>query len=158
MRHKSEEFYKKRCKNCFISSNSSDLCFSWSLLKFETTKVMLCWFTGHILGLLLIWGKKFKRSPRGLVGISALAGFNKGFMGFGPVIVSGQVVWNHEVRPSVSIGDIAEIPVCIVGLLSFILLGGLFFMEIYLIVTIPAAIASIIGPFITAKLGCFLWC
>lgn len=107
------------------------------------------------LGLLLIVGKKFKRSARGLVGISALAGFNKGFMGggFGPVIVSGQIVVNHEVRPAVSIGAIAEIPVCLVGLLSFLLLGGISFMDIYLLVTIPAAIASIIGPLITVRLG-----
>ncbi len=73
--------------------------------------------------------------------------------GFGPVIVSGQIVLNHDVRPSVSIGDIAEIPVCIVGLLVFAVLGKLSFLPIYIMVTVPAFIASIIGPHITMKIG-----
>lgn len=107
------------------------------------------------LGLLLIIGKKFKSSARGLVGISILAGFNKGFTGggFGPVIVSGQIVLNHKVRSTVSIGTIAELPVCIAGILSFLVLGGICFIDVYLIVTIPASIASIVGPLITVKLG-----
>ena len=53
--------------------------------------------------------------------------------GFGPVVVSGQIALNHDVRPSVSIGDIAEIPVCIAGLLAFALIDNLSFLPIYLI-------------------------
>ena len=108
-----------------------------------------------ILGLLLLLGIKLRKTSKRLLFISSIAGFNKGFMGggFGPVVVSGQIVLNHDVRPSVSIGDIAEIPVCIVGLLAFAVLGKLSFIPIYLIVTIPALIASLIGPHITMKIG-----
>ncbi len=104
------------------------------------------------LGLLLLLGISFKkRSSSGLLLISGIAGFNKGFIGggFGPVVVSGQVVFNYNDRSSVSIGDIAEIPVCIVGLLAFALQGKLTFLPIYLAVTIPALIAALIGPHIT---------
>ncbi len=108
-----------------------------------------------LLGLLLLLGIKIKKTSKKLVFLSSLAGFNKGFMGggFGPVVVSGQIVLNHDVRPSVSIGDIAEIPVCIAGLLAFAVFGKLSFMPIYLMVTIPAFIASIIGPHITLKMS-----
>ncbi len=108
-----------------------------------------------VLGLLLLLGVKLRKTSKRLVFISGLAGFNKGFMGggFGPVVVSGQVVLDHDVRPSVSIGDIAEAPVCIVGLLASAVLGNLSFLPIYLIVTIPALIASLIGPHITIKIS-----
>jgi len=108
-----------------------------------------------ILGFLLLLGIKLRKTSNRLVFISSIAGFNKGFMGggFGPVVVSGQIVLNHDVRPSVSIGDIAEIPVCIAGLLAFAVLGNLSFLPIYLIVTVPALIASLIGPYITMKIG-----
>jgi len=108
-----------------------------------------------LLGLLLLLGIKLRKTFKRLVFISSLAGFNKGFMGggFGPVVVSGQIVLNHNVRPSVSIGDIAEIPVCIVGLLAFAVLGKLSFLPIYLIVAVPALIASLIGPYITMRIG-----
>jgi len=108
-----------------------------------------------LMGLLLLLGIKLKKTSKRLVLISSLAGFNKGFMGggFGPVVVSGQIILNHDVRPSVSIGDIAEIPVCIVGLISFAVFGGLSFLPIYLIVTIPALIASLIGPHITIRIA-----
>jgi len=108
-----------------------------------------------ILGLLLLLGIKLRKTSKRLVFISSIAGFNKGFIGggFGPVVVSGQIVLNHDVRPSVSIGDIAEAPVCVIGLLTFAVLGKLSFLPIYLIVTVPALIASLIGPHITMKIG-----
>ncbi|KAA0002756.1 MAG: sulfite exporter TauE/SafE family protein [Thermoplasmata archaeon] len=108
-----------------------------------------------LIGLLLLLGIKFRKTSKRLVFLSGLAGFNKGFMGggFGPVVVSGQIVLNHDVRPSVSIGDIAEIPVCIIGLLAFAILKKLSFTPIYLIVSIPAFIASLIGPHITVKMS-----
>ncbi len=108
-----------------------------------------------LLGFLLLLGIKLRKTSKRLVFISSIAGFNKGFMGggFGPVVVSGQIVLNHDVRPSVSIGDIGEIPVCIVGLLAFAVLDRLSFLPIYLIVTVPALIASLIGPHITVRIG-----
>ncbi len=111
------------------------------------------------LGLLTLYGMKLRKSARGLVFISGIAGFNKGFMGggFGPVVVSGQIIFNHDIRPSVAIGDIAEIPVCIVGLLVFALFSNLSFSPIFLIVCIPALIGSFIGPCITMKISQKNW-
>ncbi|RLG84749.1 MAG: hypothetical protein DRO40_00185 [Thermoprotei archaeon] len=65
-----------------------------------------------LLEIMMLLGIKFRKTLRRLVLISCLGGFNKGFMGggFGPVIVSGQIVLNHDPRPSIAIGDIAEIP------------------------------------------------
>ena len=108
-----------------------------------------------ILGFLTLYGIRLRKSPKGLVLISSIAGFNKGFMGggFGPVVVSGQIIFNHDVRPSVAIGDIAEIPVCIVGLLVFAIFAELSFSTIFLIVCIPAMVGSLIGPHLTVRIS-----
>ncbi|HEC82492.1 MAG TPA: sulfite exporter TauE/SafE family protein [Thermoplasmatales archaeon] len=108
-----------------------------------------------ILGFLTLYGIRLRKSPKGLVLISSIAGFNKGFMGggFGPVVVSGQIIFNHDVRPSVAIGDIAEIPVCIVGLLVFAIFAELSFSTIFLIVCIPAIVGSLIGPHLTVRIS-----
>ncbi len=63
------------------------------------------------------------------------------------------MIFNHDVRPSVAIGDIAEIPVCIVGLLVFAIFSRLSFSMIFLIICIPAIVGSIIGPHLTAKMA-----
>jgi len=108
-----------------------------------------------ILGFLTVYGVKLKKSSKRLVFISGIAGFNKGFMGggFGPVVVSGQIILNHDVRPSIAIGDVAEIPVCIVGLIVFATFTELSFSFIFLLVCIPAAIGSLIGPCLTIKIS-----
>ncbi|HEC82802.1 MAG TPA: sulfite exporter TauE/SafE family protein [Thermoplasmatales archaeon] len=108
-----------------------------------------------ILGFLTLWGIRLRKSPKGLILISSIAGFNKGFMGggFGPVVVSGQIIFNHSVRSSVAIGDIAEIPVCIIGLLVFAIFKELSFSTIFIIVCIPAIIGSLIGPHLTVKIS-----
>ncbi len=108
-----------------------------------------------ILGLLTLYGIKLRKSPKGLVLISSIAGFNKGFMGggFGPVVVSGQIIFNHDVRPSVAIGDIAEIPVCIIGLLVFAIFKELPFSKIFIIACIPAIVGSFIGPHLTLRMS-----
>jgi len=107
-----------------------------------------------IFGLLLLLGKRFKKTSKRIIFLAFLAGFNKGFMGggFGPIIVPGQITLKLDVRPSISIASIAEAPVCITGLLVFLLLNKLSFLSIYLIVTIPALIGSLIGPRLTKKI------
>lgn len=107
------------------------------------------------LGLITLYGIKLKKSAKGIMLVSSLAGFNKGFMGggFGPVVVSGQIIFNHDVRPSVAIGDIAEIPVCIMGLLVFAFLTHLSFSTIFIVVCIPALIGSCVGPYIISKVS-----
>ncbi len=106
-----------------------------------------------LLGILIMMRIKFKKTSRRLIFISSVAGFNKGFIGggFGPVIVPGQILLNHNPRSSVAIGDLAEIPVCLVGLLTLIFLGEMKFSSLFLIISFPAAIASFIGPFFTKK-------
>ena len=108
-----------------------------------------------ILGILMLLGITFKKTAKKLIFISGIGGFNKGFMGggFGPVIVSGQIILDHDVRPSVAIGDIAEIPVCIMGLTAFFILGKLSFSPLFIFISIPALIASLIGPYVTLKVG-----
>ncbi|NJE26423.1 sulfite exporter TauE/SafE family protein [Thermococcus sp. MV5] len=104
-----------------------------------------------LLGIMMLLGIKLRKTPERLVLISSLAGFNKGFMGggFGPVVVSGQIVLNHDPRPSIAIGDIAEIPVVVFGLLTFAAFGALHFSPIFVIVSVPALMASFIGPYLT---------
>ncbi|OYT55477.1 MAG: hypothetical protein B6U76_05860 [Desulfurococcales archaeon ex4484_217_2] len=107
-----------------------------------------------LLGIMMLLGVKFRKTLKRLVLISCLGGFNKGFMGggFGPVVVSGQIILNHDPRPSIAIGDIAEIPVVAFGLLSFATFGALHFSPIFAVVSIPALIASFLGPYFTKTL------
>jgi len=73
--------------------------------------------------------------------------------GFGPVVVSGQIIFNHSVRSSVAIGDIAEIPVCIIGLLVFAAFTRISSSTIFIIVCIPAVIGSLIGSHLTVMIS-----
>jgi len=104
-----------------------------------------------LLGIMMLLGVKFRKTFKRLILISCLGGFNKGFMGggFGPVVVSGQIVLNHDPRPSIAIGDIAEIPVVAFGLLPFAAFGALHFSPVFAVVSIPALIASFLGPYLT---------
>jgi len=108
-----------------------------------------------LLGVMMLLGIKLRKTPKRLMLISSLGGFNKGFMGggFGPVVVSGQIVLNHDPRPSIPIGDIAEIPVVVFGLLTFAAFGALHFSPIFAIVSIPALIASFLGPYLTKTIA-----
>lgn len=121
-------------------------------------KTVMQTYTGivvAILGILLLLGIKFRKTTKRLAFISSIAGFNKGFMGgsFGPVIVPGQIVLDSNIRPSASIANISEIPVCAVGLFTLAMLGKLSFMPIYLFVTISAVLGSLIGPYLTVKVS-----
>jgi len=73
--------------------------------------------------------------------------------GFGPIIVSGQIILDHDVRQSVSIGDIAEIPVCIIGLLTFAVLGSLSPLINLPYCNYSSVYTSLIGPHITRMIG-----
>jgi len=65
----------------------------------------------------------------------------------------GQIVLSHDPKPSIAIGDIAEIPVVVFGLLSFATFGALRFSPVFAIVSIPALIASFIGPYLTKTIA-----
>lgn len=156
---KVKNFTKRDVKAAFLVAFPGTIFASiGAFLNMNLPKIIMKTYVGFLvtlLGLLLLLGIKLKKTSKKLIFISSVAGFNKGFTGggFGPVVVSGQIVLNHDVRSSVSIGDVAEIPICIAGLLAFTILGNLSLLPIYLIVTIPALMASLIGPHITVKIG-----
>ena len=107
------------------------------------------------LGFVMMSNIRVKKTRRRMLFVSGLGGLNKGFMGggLGPILVSGQVVLNHDLRSSVAIADISAIPVCAIGLLSFLALGTLYVSTIFLLVTLPALVAAIIGPHLTAAMA-----
>ena len=156
---KVKNFTKKDVKVALlVATSATTLAGIGSLSNLSLPKIITKTYIGilvTILGFLTLYGVRLKKSPKGLILISSIAGFNKGFMGggFGPVIVSGQIIFNHDMRPSVAIGDIAEIPVCIAGLLVFATLTTLSFSSIFIILCIPAVIGSLIGPRLTVKIS-----
>ncbi len=108
-----------------------------------------------VLGILIVAGIRVKKTSDRIIFMSGIAGLNKGMVGggFGPVVVSGQIALNSNIRPAIAIKHIAEVPVCIVGLLTFALFENLTFSPIFLIVCLPALIAAVIGPYMTIKVS-----
>jgi len=107
-----------------------------------------------VLGFLLLLGIRLKKSKKKLFLFSILAGFNKGFIGggFGPVIVSGQIMLNQDVKPSVAIGDLTKVFVCSIGVLVYFEFVKELMYDILFATCVPAIIGALVGPHITKKL------
>ncbi len=60
-----------------------------------------------------------------IMGIGALASFNKGISGggYGPLIVSGQILSGVNIKNSIGITALAEGVTCFVGVLAYIIIG-----------------------------------
>jgi len=77
------------------------------------------------LGILLTMGKTFAFSWKKVVGLGLLAAFNKGISGggYGPVVTGGQIMAGVDSKGAIGITSLAEGLVCIVGVLTYVLLG-----------------------------------
>jgi len=85
-------------------------------------------------------------SWRRLVGIGLLSALNKGISGggYGPLVTGGQILSGREVRNSIASTTVAEVAVCVVGFLTYVLfLRG----DIYWALAASTAVGSVMaGP------------
>jgi uncharacterized membrane protein YfcA len=84
-------------------------------------------------------------SWRSLVGVGLVASFNKGISGggYGPLVTGGQIISGREARNSVGSTTIAEVLVCIVGLIGYLVADGYFSWEIAAAVSIGSVVAAL---------------
>ncbi len=84
-------------------------------------------------------------SWRSFVGVGLAASFNKGISGggYGPLVTGGQIISGREARNSVGSTTVAEVIVCIVGLIGYVVADGYFSWEIASAVSIGSIIAAL---------------
>ena len=107
-----------------------------------------------ILGILLALGIKIRVGKRTFTLLSAVAGFNKGFTGtgFGPIIVSGGVFYDNNVKSSVAVGTFSGLLVSLFGSIPY-LASFHFSVEKFLLLVPFTIFGSIIGPKFTKYFG-----
>ena len=83
-------------------------------------------------------------SWKGLVGVGLLSSFNKGVSGggYGPLVTGGQIISGRETRSSVGSTTVAEVVVCIVGFLSYLLVKGDIFWKLAAATSIGSIVAA----------------
>lgn len=79
-----------------------------------------------VIGIILLVRRNHKSpfSWRNLIGIGLLSAFNKGISGggYGPLAAGGQILSGREVKSSIGSTVVAEVPICIVALVVYVLL------------------------------------
>lgn len=75
---------------------------------------------------LLTAGRRLRYRTSHLIGLGALAAFNKGLSGggYGPLVTAGQVVSGLSPKKAVAITSLAESLTCLVGLAAYVVLKG----------------------------------
>ena len=99
---------------------------------------------------LLTLGKNFAFSWKKITSLGLVASFNKGMSGggYGPLVMSGQILAGVEGRSAIGITSLAEGLTCVVGVMSYILMANKEVDWKLAWIIIPGAICSV--PF-TAK-------
>lgn len=107
-----------------------------------------------VIGILLLWGKTFMFSWKKMMGVGLLASFNKGISGggFGPITTGGQVITGNENKSSIGCTTLSEVPICITGFVTYMLLKGLASYDLLIVTSIGAAIGAPFGALLTKKI------
>ena len=98
--------------------------------------------------------KEFGFSWNKIVGLGSIAAFNKGMSGggYGPVVMSGQVLSGVDGKSAVGITSVSEALTSFVGLITFILLGTLINYELVVPMIIGATCAVPIAAYTTKRM------
>lgn len=99
-------------------------------LAVRISKEMLTLFIATIIVamgaiILVTVNRPFRYRPGGIVGIGAVAAFNKGLSGggYGPLVTAGQVVSGLPSKHAIAITSVAESFTCVIGLAAYLALG-----------------------------------
>jgi len=107
-----------------------------------------------IMGVLLLLDKRLKFSWNKMIIVSILSAFNKGLSGggFGPIVISGQIISGREYRRSIATTILSKALICIVGFLTYLLRCSYLKWGLIFPLSVGAILGSIIGPYITRRL------
>jgi uncharacterized membrane protein YfcA len=94
-------------------------------------------------------------SWKGLVGVGLLSSFNKGISGggYGPLVTGGQIISGRETRSSIGSTTVAEVFVCIVGFLGYVLAKGGIFWKLAAATSIGSVAAAPFAALTVRKVG-----
>jgi hypothetical protein len=87
--------------------------------------------------------------------IGLLSGFNKALSGggFGPVTSTGKILGGVDPKVSVGTTTLAEVPICVVSFITWLLLGGNISWPFTAALCVGALIGGYIGPMVTARIN-----
>ncbi len=85
--------------------------------------------------------------------IGLLSGFNKALSGggFGPITATGKILGGVDPKVSVGTTTLAEVPICVVSFITWIILGGKISWAFPAALCIGSLIGGYIGPILTAS-------
>ena len=106
-----------------------------------------------VMGLILLWGPKFRFSWKKMIAVGLLSAFNKGLSGggFGPVVTSGQVIAGRDGKSSIGATTFAEVPICIAGFLTFLITKGISNWKLVIFLSMGALLGAPLGALLTSK-------
>jgi uncharacterized membrane protein YfcA len=117
-------------------------------LAVRVSRELLTLFIATIIiamGIVILFtlNRPFRYRPAGIVGIGAVAAFNKGLSGggYGPLVTAGQVVSGLPPKHAVAISSVAESFTCVVGLAAYLALGR----EIHWGLTLPLVAGALMS-------------
>lgn len=127
------------------------------LIALQLNKIIIKMYIGIlvlILGLLMLRVTRYIFSWKKLGAIGLLSAFNKSISGggFGPLVTAGQVVSGRTIKNSIGVSLACKAPVCLAGLLSYILLNGIFSLDLTLALIIGAIPATFLGALTTKRI------
>ena len=110
-----------------------------------------------VLGVFILFSDKLRINmdfswPR-MVMIGVIGAFNKGVSGsgFGPVVTTGGLLSGLDEKSTVAIQCLSEIPVCIIGFMTFVLKGCCVNWSLALCVSVGAAFSSPVAAWFVHK-------
>jgi len=129
-----------------------------SILGIKISKDIMSLYIGSmvlIIGILVLSGIVLKYSWKKLAVIGAVSAFNKGLSGggYGPLVAGGQAVIGVGHKAAVAITNYAEIIICVTGFTTWFLMGGTLQWELLIPMCLGAAIAPILGAWVTFKMS-----
>lgn len=106
------------------------------------------------MGVALLTIRQPCQSYRRLMAFGLFSVFNKSVTGagFGPVYTNGQIMCGKEPRNAIAITTLLEAPVCLIAFLAYLFIGGAVDMELLVVLSIGALLATPIGPARTKRL------
>ena len=98
--------------------------------------------------------KEFSFSWKKIIGLGSIASFNKGMSGggYGPVVMSGQILSGIKGRSAVGITSLSEGLTSAVGVASFAILGVMINLDLAIPMIIGASLAVPVAAYTTSKL------
>ncbi len=115
--------------------------------------------TGYIgllvltMGVILLFNFKFQFSWKKIALIGLISAFNKGIPGggFGPVVTGGQLLSGQDYKNSIGCTTLAEVPICLVAFLIYLLTKSIINWNILLPLTLGSICATPFGAYTTKR-------